>query len=351
MIKSYKYVLIIHIIILLFFWLADVGINHDGADLKLRTFMILAIGLSPFLLLMLSILLQKVFAIAINSDSLKGSDQIEAKEEKIWKTAFFAYLIFCGVSFLASLGIIFAKPAIHINYYYETMDSIVLLSTWITIGSFIISIFIKIKNAVWEINNAAGILMVVLAMIVFGISLFMPSIKILDFYSSEYDGVPSAADSTAVAAEAETKTDGEDDYEASSSNYDYYSINKMDFSEVETGGYFQKYYERGTDEKSKSQELLKLFLSRNLSLENDQNISELRKSITYGYYEEEFSEIQEIDEEMGRKPEEIRKAFESYKGLIYAFLSDKIYYGSNLNVVVDALVQSREDIYKTEDPA
>lgn len=87
-----------------------------------------------------------------------------------------------------------------------------------------------------------------------------------------------------------------------------------------------------------------MFLSKNLDLRDSQYISEIRRAITYAQHEDEFSEINDIDEKMGRKPEEIRDAFDSYKPLIYAVLTDEIYFDSNLYLIVNALIQSHEDV-------
>lgn len=343
MIKSYKFILIIQVILLFLLGFFCSGIHNDILDYNLRTLALLVIGFSPSFLLLLSILFQKILVSVINSDSLQSNTDSETKEEKIWQTTFFAYLIFCGVSLLASLGLIFIKSEIDINYYEEIPKMILLLLISITIASFIMAIFIRIKNTIWEVNKIVGILMLVLSAIVFGFSLFVPSVNMFRFQSTEYDEVAASADTTYVEG-----TEVGDDYEIVET--DYYSFNEMDFSDIETGGYFEKYYDTETSENSKSQELLKLFLSKNLNLRDDQYISEIRRAIMYAQHEDEFSEINDIDEEMGRKPEEIRKAFDSYKLLIYAFLNDKIYFDSNLNLIVEALIASHENISQTEIP-
>lgn len=345
MIKSYKYVLIIQILLLLLLCFFGSALYNDILDFNFRTLALLLIGLSPSLLVLLSIILQKILVAVINSDSLKGNNEKDINEEKIWKTTFFTYLVFCGVSLLASLLLIFFKSDINIQNYGEIAKSIRLIFVSITIASFIIAIFIRIKDIVWEVNKFVGILMISLSVLVFGLSLFIPSVNIFHFHSPEYDEVSAVTD-TAYAVGPE----GDEEYEIAESESDYYSFNEMDFSEVKTNGYFEKYYDEETDENSKSQQLLKLFLSRYLNLEKDQAISEIRSSITYGSYLEEYSEIQDIDKKMQRKPDAIREAFDSYKPLIYAFLSDKIYFESNLNVIVNNLIDSHSDIYAMENP-
>lgn len=343
MIKSYKFVLIIQVILLFVFGFFCSGIHNDILDFNLRTVALLVFGLSPSVLILFSILFQKMVFAVINSDSLQSNNEGETKEEKIWKTTFFTYLIFCGVSFLASLGLIFIKSEIDINSYGEIPKMIMLLLFSITIASFIIALFIRIKNTIWEVNKIVGILMFVLSAIVFGFSLFVPVVNIFRFQSSEYEEAPPSSDATYVN-EAEV---GEE-YEMVET--DFYSLNEIDFSAIETDGYFEKYYERGTDEKSKSIALLVLFVSKNLNLRDDQYVSEIRRAIMYAQHEDEFSEINEIVEKMGRKPEAIREAFDSYKSLIYAVLSDKIYFDSNLNLIVDALIASYNDISEAENP-
>lgn len=343
MIKSYKFVLIIQVILLFVFGFFCSGIHNDILDFNLRTVALLVFGLSPSVLLLFSVLFQKMVFAVINSDSLQSNNEGETREEKIWQTTFFTYLIFCGVSFLASLGLIFIKSEIDINSYEEIPKMIMLLLVSITIASFIIALFIRIKNTIWEVNKIVGILMFVLSAIVFGFSLFVPVVNIFRFQSSEYDEVSASADTTYVQGDEVA-----DEYELAEK--DYYSFNEMDFSDIETGGYFEKYYETETSENAKSQELLKLFLSKNLDLRDDQYVSEIRLAIMYAQHEDEFSEINEIDEKMGRKPEAIREAFDSYKSLIYAFLNDKIYFDSNLNLIVDALIASYNDISEAENP-
>lgn len=345
MIKSYKYVLIIQIILLFLLWFLFKDFYIGNPVFKVQTPALFIIGLSPTLLLLLSVLFQKILVFVINSDSLKSNSENVNVEEKTWQIAFFTNMIFCGVTFLASLVLIFVKSDIEIYNYGDVVARAMLLLVAIVFSSLLIGLFIRIKNTVWEVNKTVGIIMIVLSILVFSGAVYFPSLNMLQSKSSDYDETLVGIDSTATASDEDYIEDEEGEMYP-----DYFLINNLDHSDVETGGYFQQFYDRGTDDNEKSSALLKLFLVGNLEIKKGKDLSELRNSITYGYTAEEFSEINEIQDQMGREPEEIHKAFESYKFLLYAFVTDQIYFESNLNIIVDALIQSHEDIYATENP-
>lgn len=343
MIKSYKFILIIHIVLILLLWLFKPYIFFEDNE-PFETYQLLILGISPVVFLGISILFQKIVVSVINSDSSKANLEIDS-EEKIWKTTFFINLLFVIVTFFVAIAFSLSKFKIIIVSTYDFSEDWATFLIIIAIASFIIGTFIKIKNTVWEVNKFVGILMIFISILIFLMSLYLPIIHF--FYLSQTGEMTTEATESEIVSEDEVFEVAD---EPDEKNYDFYSFNEMDFSDVETGNYFEKYYKRGTNENSKSLKLLKLFLSKNLDLRDDQYISEIRRAIMYAQHEDEFSEINDIDEQMNRKPEAIREAFDSYKPLIYAFLNDKIYFDSNLNLIVEALIASHEDISDTENP-
>lgn len=340
MIKSYKFILIIEAVILLLFWFFKPYISFDE-NRSFGTFQIFILSFLPAIVLGISILFQKVAISVIQSDSGKIHEGFS--EEKIWKISFYTNLIFAIVAIIAVMIIWLLKFEIApVTTYDFSRDMATILLT-LLIASFAIGILLVIKKTVWEVNKFVGILVTFISILVFLAAVYIPAIGY--FYLNKTFG-DSVENTVEVSDSADEMTEVAD--EPDTKDHDFYSFNQKDFSDVETGGYFEKYYDRGTNENAKSQELLALFLSKNLDLRDDQYVSEVRRAIMYAQHEDEFSEINDIDEQMGRKPEEIRQAFDSYKPLIYAFLNDKIYFDSNLNLIVEALIASHEDIAETE---
>lgn len=339
MIKSYKFILIIEAVILFLFWFFKPYFSFEE-NRSFGTIQLFILAFLPAIVMGISILLQKVVVSVIQSDSEKSES---VPEEKIWKISFYVNLLFAIVPIIGVMIIWLLKFEIApVTTYDFSRDMSTILIT-LLVASFAIGILLIIKKTVWEVNKIVGILMILISVIIFVSALYIPSISY--FYLNKTFG---ESDEAAVEASDVTDEMTEVADEPDTKDYDFYSFNQKDFSDVETGGYFEKYYDRGTNENAKSQELLALFLSKNLDLRDDQYISEIRYAIMYAQHEDEFSEINDIDEQMGRKPEEIREAFDSYKSLIYAFLNDKIYFNSNLNLIVEALIASHEDIAETE---
>lgn len=342
MIKSYKFVLIIATVLVLLFLFFKPYVSVDD-NLPLENYQLLMIGILPIIFLAISILLQKIVIAIVNSDAEKEA-QFVGSEDKIWKIAFFVNLFFGIISFIVAIIVSVFKIDIRLVSNYGFTEDLAVFLFIILAASFIISTFFKIKQTLWEVNKLVGSLFLLMAVCVFAMALFFPTVHIFNINPSGYDETSVSTDSVYVDSPEIT-----DDYEEEL-NLDYYSFNKMDFSEVKTGGYFEKYYDINVDENAKSQELLKLFLSKNLKLKAGQEISQIRSAIMYAQYDDEFVEINNLDEDMGRKPEAIREAFDSYKPLIYAFLNEKIYFESNLNLIVEALIASHDDISATENP-
>ena len=340
MIKSYKFVLIIQLVLILLLWFFKPYISFEDNDpFKIQELLIM--GFVPLFFLGISVLFQKITVSVIHSDAVKEDSEI-LSEDKIWKTSFFINLLFGLVLFLGAIAFSLSKFGIVLVSTYGFSEDLATFLFIIAIAGFVIGTFIKIKNTVWEVNKLVGILLIFISIIVFLSAVYLPVVHY--FYLSE-TGVDTVEISNEEVDAASEMTEVAD--EPDEQHYDFYSFNEMDFSDVQTTGYFEKYYDGGTNENAKSQQLLALFLSKNLDLRDDQYVSQIRRAIMYAQHEEEFSEINDIDEQMGRNSEEIREAFDGYKSLIYAFLNDKIYFESNLNLIVEALIASHEDIAAT----
>jgi len=336
MIKSYKFILIIEAVILALFWFFKPYISFDE-NRSFETFQLFVLAFLPAIVIGISILFQRVAIAVIQSDSEKNYENFS--EEKIWKISFYTNLLFAIVSITGAIIVWLLKFKVApVKTYDFSRDMATILLT-LLIASFAIGILLVIKKTVWEVNKFVGILMIFISILVFLAAVYIPAIGYFYLNKTFWDSVETPVE---VNDSADEMTEVPDEPDAE--DYDFYAFHEMEFSDVETGGYFGKYYDGGTNENAKSQELLSLFLSKNLDLRDDQYISEIRRAIMYAQHEDEFSEINDIDEQMGRKPEEIRKAFDSYKPLIYAFLNEKIYFDSNLYLIVDALISAHDDI-------
>lgn len=241
MIKSYKFVLIIEAIILVLLWIFKPYISFDG-DKTLETSQVFFLAFLPTIVIVISILLQKVVVSVINSDTVSEN----FSEGKIWKISFFANLLFAVVCVIGALIIsVLQLNTFVISTHNFTQDIAGILLT-LLIASFVIATFLIIRKTVWEVNKIVGTLMVFIAVVVFLASVYVPAVGYF-YLNKNYD------DSVEIPVEANDSADEITELadEPEEENTDFYSLREQDFSAIETGGYFTKFYERGIDEKMK----------------------------------------------------------------------------------------------------
>ncbi|MBS7232825.1 hypothetical protein KHA90_17540 [Flavobacterium psychroterrae] len=348
MIKSYKIILITQSIILLIFGFVFKAQYYDDIQL-IPTIQLLIIGFSPLILLTISIIIQKLIVAVIYSDST--NDQIDKEKmsiDKFWKNAFFINAIFGVLTFLSSIISSVLKLEVGVvssDYIYRFFLSIGI----IMISSLIISLFLRIKESVSEINKLSNYLLVFISILIFAFSLYLSILNVLKVRS--YSGDSMIGTINTVNETEETvyqESEGEGEGEEPESESDYYGFNEMSFPDIDTKEYFKELFEDQNYDNEKTQDLTKIFLFSFMELEKGQSFMELRSAIERGFAYDE--EIKKVDKKIRKNPEAIKETFDTYSPFLYAFLSDKIYVESNLNLIVDALLNSHEDIYETENP-
>lgn len=359
MIKSYKTVLIIQIIVILIgsFALHDFHYTNDFNRLPIS--IVLLIGLSVLILLMFSMLIQMLIAGIFYSNSTIGEGSKNVANDKFWRNSFSINLGFGILAFIVSIVAIVSDLDLAVPGY-DSSDRFFISLAILIISSLVISLLLHIKKSVNEITKLLGFLMILISAFVFAGSLFVASTNALMVKSYNRDSLYGILKNL-LEEDVETpsnerkvtkvvvpvKVENKDD--ENESDYDYYGFSKMSFPDLETGDYFMELFDE-TYTKSKVQELFGFFLSDFLNLQKKESICYLRGSIESGFYSYRYDDLVAVDKMIGRNPESIQKTFDSYSSLIYAFISDETYYNSNLNVIVDILIESHNDLYRAENP-
>lgn len=347
MIKSYKIILIVQFIVLLIFSVLFHKIEYGNDFAVIPTVPLLLIGFSPFILLIISIIIQRLIAAIIYSDSTGIDGDKEKPNDKFWRNSFFTNVVFGVAAFVLSIVAI----AFHFSIGIKGFDFADRLSVFlgiILIASAIIGLFFRIKDSVNEISKLLGGLMILISAVIFAGSLFVGVENMLNIQFSANESIVGTLNTVPETEEETVSNDTADEEYVEESETDYYGFNEMSFPEIKTNEYFRELFEDQNYDETKINDLAKLFLSSFLELENNKSFAGIRRSIERGFAYHE--EINTVDKKIRRNPEAIRRTFDSYNTLFYAFLSKKIYFDSNLNLIVNALLDSHEDIYKTENP-
>jgi len=123
---------------------------------------------------------------------------------------------------------------------------------------------------------------------------------------------------------------------------DYYGIKDFSYPEIEkeidSKGIFND------DNWNETQDYLRFFLSNFLKLRKDQSFMEIRRSIQMGLRLNNSHGILDKIKMVRYNSRDLEDAFNNYSPLVYAFISNKMYFDSNLNLLVDALIKSYDDI-------
>jgi hypothetical protein len=361
MIKSYKIILIVQFILLLLLGFGFSKVQYFEDVPLIPTVPLLIIGFSPLILLAISIIIQKLIVAVIYSDSENSETDKEVPNDKFWKNSFFVNVIFGALTFVLSIVSVVSNLEVgvvssdYINRFFISLGMLFF-------ASLIISLFLRIKDSVTEITRFLGFLMLFISIIIFLFSLYIATLNVVTVRSYNRDSIiwrlkhlfeddANMDEESVVAAEvveAEDESQFERESEGDESEFDYYGFNEMSFPEVKTHAYFEELFGDQKYDDAKTHDLTKIFLSSFLELQKEQSFTGIRRAIERGFAYDE--EINKIDKKIRRDPEAIRGAFDIYNAVLYTFLSDKIYFDSNLNLIVDALINSHEDIYKTENP-
>jgi hypothetical protein len=363
MIKSYKIVLIIEVLLLTTIILAFHNIKY-GIDFSvLPKVSLLLIGFSPVILFGISIVIQRLVVIIVSSDFTKADVEKENNGiDKFWKNSFFINLIFGAVTSILVIFFVVLNISVGIKGVDFGNRFAVFLAA-IVVSSLIIGLFLRIKDSVSEISKLLGGLMILISIFIFGCSLTasVDNMMAIQFSRNEeiIGTVKSLPEVEEVFAEDVIDTMAVDSAslswravgEIEEAEPDYYGFNKMNFPEIIANECFQTgLLQNYTD--SKKQNIFKFLLSNFLGLKKEQSIVSIRNNIENGLNSnyDDNPYISSLGDMVRRNPERMRKAFDCYSSLIYSFLSTEIYSDSNLNKTVDLLIKSHDDLYGTEDP-
>lgn len=353
MIKSYKIILIIQFFVLIVFGFIFYAVEYGNNFAIIPAVPLLLIGFSPFILLGISILIQRLIVAIISSDSAID-DSEKNNEDKFWYNSFLANLIFSAIVFLFSFVSVILSFRIGIKGYYGFGIRFCVFLGVLYLASLLIALFLRIKDSVNEVSKLLGGLMLFISILIFGGSLFLGLQNLITLqYSSnevvealktvpEVDETQVSIDSTALV---------EDNFAVDSlaardmerlEPIDYYGIKDFSYPEIEKEVYFKGIFnDYNWDE---TENLLRGFLADFLRLEKGQSFMEIRRALFSGLTYKEYPGIITKIKEVRNNRKDLEETFDNYKPLIYAFVSEKIYYDSNLNLFVDALIKSYDDI-------
>jgi len=356
MIKSYKIILTAQFFALAVFAFVFYTIQYGNDFAVIPTIPLLLMGLSPLILLGISILIQRLIAAIIYSDSAEN-DEEKKSEDQFWKISYVTNVVFGALVFLLSVFCVAVNFGIGIKGNYDFGVKFSVFLALIIIASFIIGVFLRIKQSVNEVSKLLGGLMIFLSLIVSGGPLFfgLQNMITLQHYSNEVieaiktvpevDETSISIDSTAIAIDSfavdSLRAAQQRAMEDLGEPEDYYGIKDFSYPELErevhtTEVFDGKYRETET--------LFKLFMSDFLRLKKRQSFMEIRRAIHVGLSHKQYPEIVQKIKVLRYNSNDIEDAFNSCYPLIYAIVSDKIYYDSNLNLLVDALIKSYDDL-------
>ncbi|MBS7256293.1 MFS transporter [Flavobacterium branchiicola] len=365
MIKSYKIVIIIQIIIILLGSFIFNSYYYSDYD-KIETALVVVFGSSALIIAAVSILIQRMIVGVLNSDSTTDEINEQTPNDKFWKNSFLIYIILGVLTFIVAIVGLSSDIELGVRnggFMFDFFSSLIVL----IISSLSIGLLLRVRDSINEITKFLGILMILISAIIFSGCLFLASSaslwvtsynhdslygRITSLFKGDDSQIDTLPEDVAVVDETvgDNARESEGEGEGEEPESDYYGFSEMSFPDVETEGYFKNLFNDEKYDDAKVQDLTKLFLSDYLALEKGKSFSGIRKAAEKGFYYEIYDEINKIVNKIRRNPEEIRSTFDSYNMLLYAFLSEKNYYDSSLNETVNILISSHDDIYKTEDP-
>lgn len=354
MIKSYKTILIVQFFVLIVVAFLFYNLQYGVDFVVISKDPLLLIGFSLLLILGISILIQRLIIVVINSDSSENSKN---GEDKFWRNCFFANVIFSAIVFIFSLVCVILSLKINI----KGLDGFgIRFSVFLGIAftaSFIVGLLLKIKDSVNEVSPLLGGLMIFLSVLIFGSSLFIGLNNLLKLqYSAEVvdslNTIPEVEETnvmrtdTAYAVIDSFEVDSVAIYdgfkELRDYEGDYYGIKDFSYPEIEkeidSKGIFND------DNWYETQNYLRFFLSDFLKLRKDQSFMEIRRSIQMGLSSNNSHGILDKIKMVRYNSRNLEDTFDNYSPLFYAFISKEIYFDSNLNLLVDALIKSYDDI-------
>lgn len=351
MIKSYKTILIAQ-----FFVLAALGfilskIEYGEYFSVITKIPLFLLGFFPLIVLGISILVQRLVLTVIYSEVSK-MDVEKEEEDRFWAFSFFTYVTFGSFMFLTSLIAFAFSFKIAAEAYKVFVLKICILIVLLMTASLIIGLFFKVKEKLNEVSKMLGALMIFLSLIVFGGALFVgvgnmatpepylnvmfDAIKVMPLVDERLAVIDSS-----IVEETEALGQGVKYVE------DYYGFIGMNTSIKSTGYLRNRYDEEYSD--SKIGNFIGFFFGKFLYVRKNQSLTGFRNEAKVGLHCDEYvHEIRLLTDRLRENPNELKEAYESYKPILFAILSRNIYNDTNLDLLTEVLISSRDDISRAE---
>jgi hypothetical protein len=122
----------------------------------------------------------------------------------------------------------------------------------------------------------------------------------------------------------------------------------MNTSNVKSTGFLRNRYDEEYSDSRISNEI-KFFFRDFLYLRKNQSLTGYRNETKIGLHIDEYVyETKLLTDKLRENPDELRDAYESYRPILFALLSRNIYNDSNLDLLIEVLISSRDDISRAE---
>lgn len=352
MIKSYKIILIVQFFVLVALGFTFSNVEYGEYFSVITKTPLFLIGFFPLILLGVSILVQRLVITVVYSDSSKNHSEKEG-EDKFWAISFFAYVIFGSFLFLTSLICVALSFRIATEEYKVFILKGCIFAVLLMAASLVIGLFFKVKEKVNEVNKMLGALMIFLSLIVFGGVLFVGvgNMATSECYLDEmFDAIKvmPLVDERLAIIDSSTVEDTEVIGEGMKYVEDYYGFTDMNTSNVKSTGFLRNRYDEAYSD-SRISNFLKFFFVDFLYLKKNNSLTSFRNETKIGLHAAEYvHEIRLLTDKLRENPDEFREAYESYKPILFALLSRNIYNDSNLDLLIEVLISSRDDISRAE---
>ncbi|MDL2143894.1 MULTISPECIES: hypothetical protein [Flavobacterium] len=352
MIKSYKIILIVQFFVLIALGFTFSKVEYGEFFSIITKIPLFLIGFFPLILLGVSILVQRLVITVIYSDLSKNHSEKEG-EDKFWTISFFTYVIFASFMFLTSLICIALSFRSAAEEYKVFILKLCIFVVLLMVVSLIIGLFFKVKEKVNEVSKMLSSLMVFLSLILFGGAFFIGvgSMATPECYLNVmFDAIKVMPLVDERLALVDSSTVEETEVIGNGVKYveDYYGFIDMNTSNVKSTGFLRNRYDEEYSDSRISNEI-KFFFRDFLYLRKNQSLTGYRNETKIGLHIDEYVyETKLLTDKLRENPDELRDAYESYRPILFALLSRNIYNDSNLDLLIEVLISSRDDISRAE---
>jgi len=288
----------------------------------------------------------------IYSDSSKNHSEKE-DEDKFWTISFFTYVILGSFMFLTSIIYVALSFRIATEAYKVFILKLCIFIVLLMAASLIIGLFFKVKEKVNEVSKMLGALMIFLSLIVFEGALFVGvgNMATSELYLNVmFDAIKvmPLVDERMALVDSSTVEDTEVIGSGVKYVEDYYGFRDINTSNIKSTGFLRNRYDEEYSD-SRISNYVKFFFADFLYLKKNQSLTGFRNETKIGLHSAEYvHEIRLLTDKLRKNPDELRDAYESYRPILFALLSRSIYNDSNVDLLIEVLISSRDDISRAE---